>query len=105
MKITRILSSLAAGLPNTITLLIASFIFSSLIGIGIAFLSLQEDKVGKSISRVYIGLVRGTPPLLMLLLTYYGLPKLLSFVGIDSNNWAKIIFGIFGLSMCARHGR
>ncbi len=99
MKVTKILAALVGGLPNTITLLIASFIFSSLIGIGVAFLSLQDDKVGKSVSRVYIGLVRGTPPLLMLLLTYYGLPKLLSFIGIDSNNWAKIIFGIFGLSV------
>ncbi|GAA3184389.1 MULTISPECIES: ABC transporter permease subunit [Lentilactobacillus] len=99
MKVIKILAALVGGLPNTITLLIASFIFSSLIGIGVAFLSLQDDKVGKSVSRVYIGLVRGTPPLLMLLLTYYGLPKLLSFIGIDSNNWAKIIFGIFGLSV------
>lgn len=99
MKITRILSSLIAGLPNTVALLIASFVFSSLIGIGIAFLSLQDDKIGKTIAQVYTGLVRGTPPLLMLLLTYYGLPKLLSFVGIDSNDWAKIIFGIFGLSI------
>ncbi len=99
MRVTKILSTLATGLPNTVTLLVASFIFSSLIGVGVAFLSLQGDRVGKSVARVYTGLVRGTPPLLMLLLTYYGLPKLLEFVGIDSNDWAKILFGIIGLSI------
>ncbi len=99
MSFSKIIISLLSGLPNTLTLLVFSFIFSSLIGILVAWLSLQKDKVSRGIARVYTGLVRGTPPLLMLLLTYYGLPKLLSFIGIDSNQWAKIFFGIFGLSV------
>ncbi len=35
----------------------------------------------------------------MLLLTYYGLPKLFMLIGVDINDWAKMIFGITGLSV------
>lgn len=99
MKLQEVLSALIQGLPNTLILLISSFIFASLLGIGAAWLNTREDPVARGIGRLYLGLIRGTPPLLMLLLAYYGLPKLLEFFGINSNNWAKLIFGIAGLSI------
>lgn len=99
MTIGKILGALFQGLPTTLILLISSFIFSSLLGILVAWLNLQKDRVAKTVARVYIGLLRGTPPLLMLLLAYYGLPKLLEFVGINSNDWSKLFFGIAGLSI------
>lgn len=99
MTLGSVLSALIQGLPNTVILLVASFFFASLFGMFTAWLNLREDPVARGVAKVYLGLIRGTPPLLMLLLAYYGLPKILEFFGIDSNNWAKLIFGILGLSV------
>ncbi|CAJ1230232.1 amino acid ABC transporter permease [Levilactobacillus zymae] len=99
MKLSRIITTLLSGLPVTLTLLVFSFIFAAAIGLGIAWLSLRNSAVCYNISRLYLGLVRGTPPLLMLLLAYYGLPKLFLLVGININDWSKLLFGIVGLSV------
>ncbi len=99
MTFGKIIFAILQGLPNTLILLTFSFIFSSLLGVLIAWLYLQKDNVARTAARIYIGLLRGTPPLLMLLLAYYGFPKLLEFVGINSSNWSKLAFGIAGLSI------
>lgn len=99
MRLTKIISTLLSGLPTTLTLLIFSFIFASVIGVCLAWLSLRRNSVANGLARGYLGLVRGTPPLLMLLLAYYGLPKLFLLVGININDWAKLLFGIAGLSI------
>ncbi|MEE8824600.1 L-cystine transport system permease protein TcyL [Lentilactobacillus sunkii] len=99
MKLSRIVTTLLSGLPVTLTLLVFSFILASVIGLGIAWLSLRNNVACYSVARLYLGLVRGTPPLLMLLLAYYGLPKLFLLVGIDINDWSKLFFGIVGLSV------
>lgn len=99
MRLTKIITTLLSGLPTTLTLLIFSFIFASVIGVCLAWLSLRRNPVARGLARGYLGLVRGTPPLLMLLLSYYGLPKLFLLVGININDWAKLLFGIAGLSI------
>jgi len=99
MKFIRIITSLLSGLPVTLPILVFSFIFASVIGLGLAWLSLKKNVICASVSRIYLGLVRGTPPLLMLLLAYYGLPKLFLLIGIDINDWSKMFFGIAGLSV------
>ena len=99
MKLSRIITTLLSGLPVTLTLLVFSFVFASAIGLGVAWLALRKNNFWSGAARLYLGLIRGTPPLLMLLLTYYGLPKLFMLIGVDINDWAKIIFGITGLSV------
>ncbi|MGO2722821.1 MAG: ABC transporter permease subunit [Lactobacillus sp.] len=99
MKLSRIITTLLSGLPITLILLVFSFILASLIGLGIAWLSLRKNPICTIIAKIYLGIVRGTPPLLMLLLTYYGLPKLLLLIGINIEAWSKLLFGIIGLSV------
>ena len=99
MKLSKVIISLLHGLPTTLILLVFSFVFASLIGLGLAWLYLRRNPIANGFARGYLGLVRGTPPLLMLLLAYYGLPKLFLLVGIDINDWAKLIFGIAGLAI------
>ncbi|MFT8728311.1 MAG: amino acid ABC transporter permease [Liquorilactobacillus ghanensis] len=90
---------LLTGFPTTFFLIVMSFIFSVLIGILIAWLYLRKKFVPKMIAKVYLGIIRGTPPLLMLLISYYGLPKLLELIGMNINDWSKIFFAIAGLSI------
>lgn len=99
MKLNEIISVILAGIPNTLTLLISSFIIATILGIGLTWLALRNNRAATGFAHFYLGLVRGTPPLLMLLLAYYGLPVLLKPLGVDINNWAKIFFGILGLSI------
>lgn len=99
MKTIKILSVIFRGLPNTLTLLVASFFLASLLGIFLAWLNLRKNRLAQGIARLYLGLVRGTPPLLMLLLAYYGLPVLLKSIGINVDGWTRMTFGILGLTI------
>lgn len=99
MKLSKVIVTLLQSLPTTLIILVFSFIFASFLGLGLTFLYLRKNLITSGFTRVYLGLVRGTPPLLMLLLAYYGVPKLLLTVGININNWAKIVFGIIGLAI------
>lgn len=95
MNVNKIVVDILQGLPVTLVLLIVSFLLSVSIGFLLSFLTIRDSLFAK----IYLGIVKGTPPLLMLLLAYYGLPKLFSLFAIDINGWAKIIFGILGLSI------
>lgn len=99
MKTIKIISVVLRGLPNTLTLLVASFFLAATLGIFLAWLNLRKNRLARSIACLYLGLVRGTPPLLMLLLAYYGLPVLLKSIGIDIDHWTRMTFGILGLTI------
>ncbi|MCP0885759.1 amino acid ABC transporter permease [Ligilactobacillus sp. WILCCON 0076] len=99
MKELKIIETLLKGLPNTLILIVGSFVFATLVGVLIAWLYLRKHKGFQAIAKIYLGISRGTPPLLMLLVAYYGLPKLLEVVGININDWSKMFFAIAGLSI------
>lgn len=99
MNSQKILGVIWRGLPNTIELLIFSFIFATLLGLLLTWVDLRKNKTARAVAVVYLNLVRGTPPLLMLLLAYYGLPALLKTIGIDIDHWTRMTFGILGLSL------
>lgn len=95
----KILSVIWRGFPNTLTLLVLSFIFATILGLALTWLDLRQNKVAKGIAAIYLNLVRGTPPLLMLLMAYYGLPVLLKAIGIDIDHWTRMTFGVLGLTL------
>ncbi|MBO6165010.1 MAG: amino acid ABC transporter permease [Eubacterium sp.] len=76
----KIIEYLLAGLPYlriTVAYVAASLFFGFLIGIIIAKLNMSKHKLPKAIGRIYITLTRCTPPLVLLFLTFYGLPTVL----------------------------
>lgn len=99
MSIIKILKVVLSGLPQTLLILIISFILSSLIGLFVMWLGLQDDKISRGIVHLYINLSRGTPPLLMLLLSYYEFPEMMQFIGINANDWSKDLFAVLGLAI------
>lgn len=99
MSTIHILRVLWRGLPNTLALLVLSLIFSSILGTAVAWLRLRRHRFWSALASIYLNLVRGTPPLLMLLLSYYGLPVLLEHIGININGWTRLTFGVFGLTI------
>jgi L-cystine transport system permease protein len=99
MNSSKIIGVILRGLPNTLLLLFWSLILATLLGLLLTRMRLAKRKFWSGLADLYLNLVRGTPPLLMLLLSYYGLPVLLKAVGIDIEHWTRLMFGIFGLTI------
>ncbi len=80
IHITKIFKYLLVGIPFmriTLAYVAASLVFGFLIGILIARLNMSKLRIGRIIAQTYITLTRCTPPLVLLFLTYYGLPTFL----------------------------
>ena len=99
MNNAKIIDIILRGLPNTLYLLILSFMFATILGILLAWLGLRRNRAARGVANIYLGLIRGTPPILILLLAYYGLPVLLKGIGINIDGWTKLTFGVLGLSL------
>lgn len=99
MNTAKIMQVILRGLPNTLLLLFWSLLLATLLGLLLTRMRLARGKFPVGLANLYLNLVRGTPPLLMLLLSYYGLPVLLKTIGINIENWTRLMFGVFGLTI------
>jgi L-cystine transport system permease protein len=77
-----------------ITLLIVVFatILGFILAIGLALSRLYKIPVLAQFSTVYISFIRGTPVIVQMYLVYYGLPAVLSTIGIDLSEWDAMYF-------------
>jgi len=90
---------IAKALPLTLLIMILSLLFGLIIGSLITVMKLKKNIVLNSIANSYTAFIRGTPPLLQLFLVFYGLPQVLSSVGVDINGWDKMVFAIITFSL------
>ena len=67
-------------LPTTMELAIGSMIISLIIGLLLALVKIKQMPVLKQIVNVYISIIRGTPVLVQLYVTYYGIPLFLKYI-------------------------
>jgi cystine transport system permease protein len=67
---------LATAVPMTLFLGGISFVFGSVVGLGVALLRLSPLKPLRWIAFAYVSIFRGTPLLVQILLIYFGLPRL-----------------------------
>lgn len=85
--------------PYTLFLVVLSLSFGLILGLALTVISLNKNKTGQLFVKSYIGFMRGTPPLLLLLLVYYGLPELFQIIGVDINSWYKTVFAVIAFSL------
>lgn len=90
-------------LKVTYSMLFASLLFGCLFGILIAKAKLSKKGVWRRIGFGYTTLMRCIPTIVLLFLVYYGLPKLLNQIGIQSDAvstfvYVVITFVLFGAS-------
>lgn len=83
---------LKPGLLYTIPLTLISFSFALVIGIVTALVQVAKVPVLKTIARLYIWIIRGTPLLVQLFVIFFGLPNL--GILIDPFPAAVIVFSI-----------
>ncbi len=72
MSFLSIMQELAMGMVTTIELFLLTLVLSLPLGLGVAFCRMSKNVVVRSITKIYISIMRGTPLMLQLLVVYFG---------------------------------
>ncbi len=98
--ILAVLPRLLAYLPVTLGITAASAAAGSLAGLGVAALRLSRFRVLRAPASLYVGLLRSTPPIILLFVVYYGLPAFLEGAfGPGAQLWPRSVFVLIALSL------
>lgn len=93
------------GVPNALFIAVVAIIVGSVIGILVALIRIFKVPVLKQIASVYIAVIRGTPLMVQILVTYYGIPRILEYVNycwgtnMNINNVPALYFMFFCFSI------
>lgn len=87
--------------PVTIKITVISMLIGLLIGLITALIKIYKVPVLKWIAGFYVSFTRGTPLLVQIYLSYYGLPKLLNFLNVnyDISQVPSIVFVYIAYSL------
>lgn len=92
MDLVQILKQLAGGMGTSIEIFAVTLIFSLPLGLLISFGRMSKNPVIRTIVKLYISIMRGTPLMLQLMVVYFGPYYLLGIrVGNDYRLWAAFI--------------
>ncbi|MED4600667.1 amino acid ABC transporter permease [Paenibacillus validus] len=97
-----ILESIPMLLPFLkVTFMVAglSVLFGTLLGFIIAVAKMGKNEMAKKIAYGYTTTLRCTPSIVLLFLTYYGIPAISNSFGIDLNDVDKIVFVVITFSL------
>jgi polar amino acid transport system permease protein len=92
-------------LPITMEIALISFLGSVIIGFLVALIKIRKIKILSPLASFYVSFTRGTPVLVQLYLTYYGLPMILMAVNryygtsFNVNGIAPVLFALVALSL------
>jgi len=92
-------------LPVTLYLTVLAMIGGLILGLGIAVIKINKIPVLRQICAVYVSITRGTPVIVQLYLTYFGIPLALKYfnyyngTSFNLNNVPSIIFVLIALSL------
>lgn len=93
--------SILAGVPYTLLLTVLSLFFGLLIGVLIMMLRISKKALCRGIGSVYLFIVRATPQLIMIFITFYLIPAILRACGVSTRNWDSIVFATAALALIA----
>ena len=69
-------------LPVTLELAVVSMIVSLILGLILALIKMKKIPVLKQLANLYISVIRGTPVLVQLYVTYFGIPMILKAINL-----------------------
>ncbi|WP_245831863.1 amino acid ABC transporter permease [Oceanobacillus senegalensis] len=92
-----ILPQFLSVIPITLMIIVVSAVLGLLLSVIVTTIKIQKVKYLSPLMDVYISFTRSTPILLQLFLVYYGLPVLLSAVGINMSNLSAVLASIITL--------
>lgn len=76
----RSIPKVAQGIPISLSIALIAFLFGIVIGFVVALIKLYRVPVLRQIAGVYVSFMRGTPLLVQIFLSYYGIPLLLRYL-------------------------
>lgn len=92
-------------LPVTLEIAFLAYFFSLIIGLLVAIVRIKKPKVIYQIVSFYVSFTRGTPVLVQLYATYFGIPMILQLINfkfgtnLSTNFIPNIVFALFALSL------
>jgi His/Glu/Gln/Arg/opine family amino acid ABC transporter permease subunit len=89
----RSIPKVAAGIPVSLSIAAVAFLAGLLIGFALALVKIYKVPMLARIGSVYVSFVRGTPLLVQIFLSYYGIPLVLRYFG-AKYGWALDLAGI-----------
>jgi polar amino acid transport system permease protein len=93
------------ALPVTLGLTVLSLICGLIVGLGVAVVRIGKIPVLRELCRLYVSITRGTPVIVQLYLTYFGIPLILKYVNyyngtnLNINAVPPIVFALIALSL------
>ena len=72
MRIQVVLQQLASGMLRSLWIFILTLVFSLPLGLIVSFGRMSKNVVLRTIVKIYISIMRGTPLMLQLLVVYFG---------------------------------
>lgn len=94
------ISQLGSGMMTTIQIFLLTLIFSLPLGLLVAFGRMSKNVVIRTITKIYISIMRGTPLMLQLLVVYFG-PYYIFGVNISSSYRAYAVVIAFAINYAA----
>lgn len=97
--------SIIKYLPVTIEISLVSMLLGLLIGFVVALIKIYDVPILNKIANLYVTFIRGTPLLVQLYLSYYGIPLVLQYINysqgtnININDIPAILFVFFAFSV------
>lgn len=99
-RVITFLPEILSALPLTLWVLVLTILFGSLLGLFLAWSQLSGEKSLSSFARGYVFILRCTPPIVLIFLVFYGLPRFLEWwLGIDVNSWSRSVFVILAMTL------
>lgn len=86
-------------IPVTLFLAFSSMFLGLILGFILTLMKLSRNKVLAKIANIYTSIIRGTPTVILIFLTYYGLPMIFNTFGVDLSNVNRWIFNIIALTL------
>ncbi len=97
--------TILSALPVTLELTLIATLIGYLLGLGLALIKLKRVPVLRQLAAVYISVIRGTPILVQLYVTYYGIPLILKWhnmnygTNYNINAIPAILFAVVALGL------
>ena len=93
MKFSVMLEQLSSGMLKSMGIFFLTLIFSLPLGLLIAFGRMSKNKILRTVMKVYISVMRGTPLMLQIFAIYFAIPTLTG-VNLDRMNATILAFSI-----------
>lgn len=80
--------AIAKGIPISLAIALVAFFIGLIIGLFVALIKIYRVPVLYQISSLYVSFIRGTPLLVQIFLSYYGIPLVIRYINFRySLNW------------------